>query len=53
MFNRTDFVRTVIYNEETAVTYLRERNLLDDPQNDMIKCGSFMQSKRRILIRLT
>ena len=48
MFNHTDFVRTVIYNEETAVAYLREKDLLDDPQNDVIncnKCGSVMQSK--------
>ena len=38
MFNHTDFGRTFIYNEETAVTYLRELNLLDDTQNDVIKC---------------
>ena len=55
IYNHADFVRTVIYNEETAVAYLREKNLLDEPPNDVInfnKCGSVMQSKRRILIRL-
>ena len=56
MFNLTDFVRTVIYNEETAVASLWAKNLLDDPQNDVIncnKCENVMQSKRRKLIRLT
>ena len=56
MFNHTDFVRTIIYNEEIAIAYLREKNSLDDPQNDVINCnkyGSVMQSKRRKLIRLT
>ena len=56
MFNHADFVRTAIYIEETAVAYLKEKNLLNDPKNDVIncnKCVSVMESKRRKLIRLT
>ncbi|XP_068232212.1 uncharacterized protein [Palaemon carinicauda] len=50
MWTHAEFVRNVIYNEETAVAYLREKNLLDDPEVVAIncdKCGSVMKNKRR------
>ena len=45
MWTHAEFVRNVIYNEETAVAYLCEKNLLDDPEVvaiDCDKCGSVM-----------
>ena len=47
-----EFVKTVICNEEMAVQYLREHNLLDDQEQAVIncdKCGSVMQNKIRLI----
>ena len=52
MQSHVEFVKTVIYSEEMAVQYLRERNLLDDPEEAVVnceKCGSVMQNKRRLI----
>ena len=43
--SHVEFVKTVICSEEMAVQYLRERNLLDNPEEAVIncdKCGSVM-----------
>lgn len=44
-----DFYRKVILTEDTAVSFLREHNLLDAPQEaaPCQRCGSVMQEKRR------
>jgi len=47
-----EFVKTVICSEEIAVQYLREHNLLDNPEEAVFncdKCGSVMQNKRRLI----
>jgi len=52
MQSHVEFVETVICSEEMAVRYLRERNLLDNPEEAVIncdKCGSVMQNKRRLI----
>jgi transcription initiation factor TFIIIB Brf1 subunit/transcription initiation factor TFIIB len=52
MQSHMEFVKTVICSEEMAVPYLRERNLLDDPEKAVMscnKCGSVMQNKRRLI----
>jgi len=52
MQSHVEFVKTVICSEEMAVQYLRERNLLDDPEETVMncdKCGSVMQNKRRLI----
>jgi len=50
MQSHVEFVKTVIFSEEMAVQYLREGNLLDNPEEAVIncdKCGSVMQNERR------
>ena len=52
MQSHVEFVKTVICSEEMAVQYLREHNLLDDPEQAVIncdKCGSVTQNKRRLI----
>jgi len=52
MQNHVEFVKTVTCCEEMAVQYLRERSLLDDPEEAVVnceKCGSVMQNKRRLI----
>ena len=52
MQSHVEFVKTVICSEEMAVQYLREHNMLDDPEQTVIKCdkcGSVMQNKRRLI----
>jgi hypothetical protein len=52
MQSHVEFVKTVICSEEMAVQYLREHNLLDDPEQAVIncdKCASVMQNKRRLI----
>jgi len=39
MQSHVEFVKTVICSEEMAVQYLRERNLLDDPEKAVVNCG--------------
>jgi len=52
MQNHVEFVKTVICSKEMAVKYLREHNLLDDPEEAVVnceKCGSVMQNKKRLI----
>ena len=43
-----DLYRTVILNENVAVTFLREHQLLEEPENvECHRCGSEMQQKRK------
>jgi hypothetical protein len=51
MQSHVEFVKTIICSEEMAVQYLRESDLLDDPEEAVIncdKCGSVMQIKKKI-----
>jgi len=38
MQNHVEFVERVICSEEMAVQYQRERDLLDDPKEDVVNC---------------
>ena len=38
MQSHVEFVKTVICSEEMVVQYLRERNLLDDPEEAVLNC---------------
>jgi len=52
MQSHVEFITTVICSEEMAVHYLRDRNLLDDPEEAVVnceKCGIVMQNKRRLI----
>jgi len=46
MQRHVEFVKTVICSKEMAVQYLRERNLLDDPEEAVVnckKCGCYAE----------
>jgi len=52
MQSHVEFVKTVICSVEMAVKYLREHNLLYDPEEAAMNCdkyGSVMQNKRRLI----
>ena len=52
MQSHVEFIKTVTCSEEIAVKYLREHNLLYDPEVAVVhcdKCVSVMQNKRRLI----
>jgi len=38
MHSHVEFVKTVICSKEKAVQYLREHNVLDDPEEAVVNC---------------
>jgi hypothetical protein len=48
MQSRMEFIKTVICSEEIAVQYLRERNLMDDPEEAVMNCDKSVEVLCRI-----